>query len=120
MTLYEINQILKIDLDIEDAEVCARRYIERNEIPERYAKAIEVVEINDDTIICDLTQFVRQHRNEIASYIRHEYESNEKALAFYAPILGDGDIIRPDAGEAVFYFIKYEIEDFFQCERGDA
>lgn len=110
MKLYDLNGIINFDFDIADNEIDASFYIELVEINPKYAKQIEVVKIDNNLIICKLTDFLRNHKTAIKKYLSNNYYEGQQ-LNYLMEILISNDITA-DYGEAVYHFINYDLYDF--------
>lgn len=111
MKLYDLKNILKFTVDFADNEVCGSVYFEIEEVCDKYAKQIEVVEINENCIVCKFTDFLRNHKTALNKYICDNME--DEYIAYYQNqlICYEKDITE-DGGEAVYSFIKNELEYF--------
>lgn len=110
MKLYDLNGIINFDFDIADNEIDASFYIELAEINPKYAKQIEVIKIDNNLIICKLTDFLRNHKTAIKKYLSNNYFQGEQLSCLLGILTADD--ITADGGEAVYHFINYDLYDF--------
>lgn len=111
MKLYELNGIIEYTFDLTDNEVYGRFYIELDEIKPEFAKEIEVVKIDRDTVNCKLTDFIRNHRAAIKKYLVDNYHDGEQRRYLIKQLCKNEDIT-DDGGEAVYHFIENDFYDF--------
>lgn len=123
MTLAELKNVINFTFDLADDEVDASFYIELDEINEKYAGEIEVVRIDRDFVVCNLSGFLQRlanfHPSVISDYINESYYDGEqkdyllKQLTRRPSHLNSFKAgITDDGGEAVYHFITNDMYDF--------
>lgn len=73
MVILDLTNILAFNFDFADSKIDASFYIEIEKINPKYAKQIQVKQINKDFIVCDFTTFILTHKTAIKNYIYKNY-----------------------------------------------
>ena len=122
MTLKDLKDInFDLSVDFTDDEIDVVTYFELNDISDEVASEIVVTGINKYYVVCKFTNYLRRlaffHPTEIKNYINSRYEDCETREYLITQLtkrkLGSncGDIT-DDHGEAVYHFIKCDLEEF--------
>ena len=73
MKISDLTNIIKFSFDFADDQIDASFYIEIEEINPKYAKQIDVKQINKNYIVCDFTTFILNHKTAVKNYIYKTY-----------------------------------------------
>lgn len=111
ITLADLAGVLDHGVDVYDNEIDASFYLEPEEVSERLAGLLEVVQIGRDHITCRVTDLLRQKRTAVKRYLRSNYYEGAQ-LDWLLETLTTGDDITRDGGDAVWHFIEYDAYDF--------
>lgn len=111
MKLSNLKPLLNYDFDMCDTQVDVRIYIDIDSMQDRYLKQIEVTSIDDECTHCDFTDFLSHHKTAIRKFLNDNYFDGDKKT-YLIEQLCKSDNITSDGGEAVYYFIRYDLTDF--------
>jgi hypothetical protein len=100
-----------MSVDFADDEVCASVYMDLDSICDKYAKQIEVVEINENYVVCKFTDFLRHRKTALHKFIKDTVNYDYERFFINSLCKYENDITE-DGGEGVYQFIEYYLEDF--------
>ena len=123
MTLEDLRNVISFTFDIADDIVDASFYIELDEIPPEEASQIEVVRIDNDLVVCKLTDYLQRlanfHPSRITEYLEDNYYEGEQLDYLKKQLMRRPSHtnqfkagITDDGGEAVYHFITNDMYDF--------
>ena len=117
MKLQDLKNVISFSFDLADDEIDATVYIELSAINEKYAKKIEVVKISHNYVVCKFTDFFRKNKTAIKKYLLDNYNKGERLKWLMENLVYVDDITASeDNAEAIWYFMKYDLEDFLTQE----
>lgn len=111
MVILDLTNILKFNFDFADAKIDASFYIEIEKINPKYAKQIQVKQINQDFVICDFTTFILTHKTAIKNYIYKNYYL-PFASQLYTGIYENEN--RHDQSDYLYKLIKDDLANILQ------
>lgn len=116
MKLSELKKVIKYKFDFADKEIDGTFYIELDQIKEKYLNQIEVTGISQEYVTCDFVNFLNSHKAEVKEYIVDNYYNSEFKSYLIKQLCESDDII-DDGGEAVYHFIKEDMDYFLRETR---
>lgn len=111
MTIFDLTNIIKFNFDFADSKIDSSFYIEIEKINPKYAKQIEVKQINQDFIVCDFTTFILTHKTAIKNYIYKNYYV-PFASKLYTGIYENDN--KHDQADYLYKLIKDDIANILQ------
>lgn len=112
MKLIYLKGIVSYSFDFADKEIDASFYAELDNIKEKYAKEIEVVDITHNYIVCDFKKFILKHKEDIRKYIYNNYNTpwaSERYTGIYESAEGSGE-----QSDWLWSFINEDLGEFLE------
>lgn len=126
MTISDLKGVIDFEFDFADNEIDATFYVDINDIRDEYARGIEVVRIDRDVVVCRFTEFLRRRAylsGALRKYINGAYYDDDptkvglqKQLLMTTWERANGGDITDDGGEAIAYFLEYDIGEFLTTD----
>lgn len=111
MKLEDLKNAIKFDFDFADNKIDTSFYIELQDIKQKYAKQIKVIEINKNFVICDFCDFILRNKEDIIKYICSGYKEDEKYIKNYIYGIFEEENDNEQAGW-IYAFMNQDLEDF--------
>lgn len=111
MKLESLKNVLKLEFDFLDNEVCGSFYCELEAIKPKWARKLDVISITEKYVTCNFVELLRTNTNAVRNYIETEYNECD-AKSWLLSQLCEAENILDDGGDAIYYFMQEDLAEF--------